>query len=81
MSPKDSQTGRKALRISLIEEREHVLIVKQFMHDYVRYLTSLGFTKVQTTSDSTTGSNGLFKSKKKKHHTVTRSIHTQFYTF
>ena len=33
------------------EEREHVSTVKQYMHDYVRYLNSLGFTKISTTTE------------------------------
>ena len=45
-STQDANDGRKALRISPIEERDHIYIVKQYMKDYARYLTSLGFTKV-----------------------------------
>ena len=36
------------------EEREHVSTVKQYMHDYVRYLNSLGFTKISTTTEQAT---------------------------
>ena len=49
-STKASQSGLKVLRVTSNEEREHVSTVKQYMHDYVRYLNSLGFTKISTST-------------------------------
>ena len=53
-STKASQSGLKVLRVTSNEEREHVSTVKQYMHDYVRYLNSLGFTKISTTTEQAT---------------------------
>ena len=51
-STKASQSGLKVLRVTSNEEREHVSTVKQYMHDYVKYLNSHGFTKISTTTEA-----------------------------
>ena len=46
--PSTEGADRKKLRISAIEEREHSSILKSYMGDYLRYLKTLGFSRVRT---------------------------------
>ena len=49
--PSTEGADRKKLRISAIEEREHSSILKSYMGDYLRYLKTLGFSRVRTKED------------------------------
>ena len=49
--PSTEGADRKKLRISAIEEREHSSILKSYMGDYLRYLKTMGFSRVRTKED------------------------------
>jgi hypothetical protein len=52
-STQEADSGRKQLRQSPIEERDHINIVRTFIQEYVRYLQTLGFINIKKTKPET----------------------------
>ena len=63
--PSTEGADRKKLRISAIEEREHSSILKSYMGDYLRYLKTMGFSRVRTKEDGLDPKKAFFQTRSK----------------